>query len=201
PTERSRTMTTITTPAPDARRGPVERSLTGGKLDLAGRAFTFALQLSLLVSILILGVLVWDVVDTGSSVLTGRLGDFLTGTMKSQADASGLAQGIRGTFWIGVFTVVLAFPIGIGAAIYLEEYATHGRLSRFIHLNIRNLAGVPSIVYGIVGLTVFVKALQSVTGPESNGRSVVSAGLTLAILVLPIVIITAAEAIRAVPQG
>src|SRR5699024_10237160 len=101
----------------------------------------------------------------------------------------------------GVFTVVLAFPIGIGAAIYLEEYATHGRLSRFIDLNIRNLAGVPSIVYGIVGLTIFVKALQSITGPDSNGRSVVSAGLTLAILVLPIVIITAAEAIRAVPRG
>jgi len=194
-------MATITSPAPEASRASAERALTGGKLDLTGRAFTLALQLSLLISILILGVLVWDVVDTGSSVLAERLGDFLTGTMKSQADTSGLAQGIRGTFWIGVFTVVLAFPIGISAAIYLEEYATHGRLTRFIDLNIRNLAGVPSIVYGIVGLTIFVKAMQSLTGPESNGQSVVSAGLTLAILVLPIVIITAAEAIRAVPQG
>src|SRR5690606_25645361 len=133
-------------------------------------------------ALLILAVLVWDVLDTGSGVLTERLGDFLTGSMTSQAETSGLAQGIRGTFWIGVLTVVLAFPIGIGAAIYLEEYATQGPLTRFIDLNIRNLAGVPSIVYGIVGLTVFVKALQDLTGPSSNGKSVISAGLTLAIL-------------------
>jgi phosphate transport system permease protein len=102
---------------------------------------------------------------------------------------------------VGVFVVLVAFPIGIAAAIYLEEYASHGRIARVIDISIRNLAGVPSVVYGILGLTIFVQGLRSITGPDSNGRSVISAGLTLAILVLPIVIITAAEAIRAVPGG
>ncbi|MFP5257083.1 MAG: phosphate ABC transporter permease PstA [Acidimicrobiia bacterium] len=192
-------MTAATTPAPVPE--VVRRDLSSGKLDVTGRLFTVLLQIALGISLLVLGVLVWDVVSTGSDVLTGRLGDFLTGKMASQAEASGLAQGIRGTFFIGLFTVTLAFPIGVGAALYLEEYAKPGRLTHFIDLNIRNLSGVPSVVYGILGLTIFVKALGSITGPNANGRSVVSAGLTLAILVLPIVIITAAEAVRAVPDG
>lgn len=192
-------MTAVT--APIATPAEVERQLTAGKLDLTGRLFTLLLQLALGVSLAILGLLVWDVIDTGSSVLTSRLGHFLTATMASQPETSGLAQGIRGTFFIGLFTVVFAFPTGVSAAIYLEEYAKPGRLTHFIDLNIRNLSGVPSVVYGILGLTIFVKALGSITGPEANGRSVISAGLTLAILVLPIVIITAAEAVRAVPSG
>ncbi len=89
-----------------------------------------------------------------------------------------------------------SFPVGIGAALYLEEYASDGRLSRFLDVNIRNLAGVPSIVYGILGLALFVQSMESLTG----GRTLIAAGITLAILVLPIVIITSAEAIRAVPQ-
>ena len=97
----------------------------------------------------------------------------------------------------GSSSSALTFPVGIGAAIYLEEYAAKSRLTRFIDINIRNLAGVPSIVYGILGFAIFVKALGGATG----GRSVIAAGITLAILVLPIVIITAAEAIRAVPVG
>lgn len=186
---------------PEARTESVRADLTGGKLDLAGRAFTILLQAALGLTLLILAVLLWDVVSTGSETLTERLGDFLTTKMGSQAEASGLAQGIRGTFFIGLFTILFAFPIGIGAAIYLEEYAPPGRLTSFISVNIRNLAGVPSVVYGILGLTIFVKALGNITGPDANGSSVISAGLTLAILVLPIVIITAAEAVRAVPRG
>ena len=95
--------------------------------------------------------------------------------------------------------VVIAFPVGIGAAVYIEEYARDTRLTRMINANIRNLAGVPSIVYGLLGLAIFVKALGAVTGPDVEGRSLISAGLTLAIMVLPIVIITSAEALRAVP--
>src|SRR3546814_15141296 len=91
--------------------------------------------------------------------------------------------------------------MGVAAAFYLEEYGGNGRLARCIDINIRNLAGVPSVVYGILGLTIFVKAMGDFTGPSSNGRSVVAAGLTLAVLVLPTVIIPAAEALRAVPQG
>ena len=91
--------------------------------------------------------------------------------------------------------VILTFPIGIGAAIYLEEYANDTWVARLIQVTVRNLAGVPSIVYGLLGLAVFVNGLQGITG----GRSVIAAGLAIAVLVLPIVIITSAEAIRAVP--
>jgi phosphate transport system permease protein len=96
---------------------------------------------------------------------------------------------------------VIAFPLGIGAAVYMEEYARDTRVTRFINANIRNLAGVPSIVYGILGLTIFVQVLGNITGPEVGGRSLMSGGLTLAVMVLPIVIITAAEALRAVPNS
>ena len=93
--------------------------------------------------------------------------------------------------------ILLSFPIGIGAGVYLEEYAKPTRMTRFIQLNIRNLAGIPSVVYGILGLVVFVQNLDFFTG----GRSIIAAGITLAILVLPIIIITTSEAIRAVPAG
>ncbi len=179
----------------------VRRQLTGTRSDVAGRAFQAILIATVAASVTVLAVLVFDMVNTGQATLTGRLGDFLTGSLRSQPGASGILQGLRGTFYIGVFTVVFAFPIGVGAAIYLEEYASKSRLSRFIDLNIRNLAGVPSVVYGILGLAIFVKALGSITGPSSQGRSLISAGLTLAILVLPIVIITASEALRAVPSS
>ena len=96
---------------------------------------------------------------------------------------------------------VFIVPLGVGTAIYLEEYAVDNRISRTINAAIRNLAGVPSIVYGILGLAIFVKLLGDVTGPGVEGRSLVSGGLTLAVLVLPIVIITTAEALRAVPNS
>jgi len=179
----------------------VRRQLTGSRSDVTGRVFTGLIFGALAASIVILAVLVYDMVSTGGDTLTGRLGDFLAGSLRSQPEASGVLQGLRGTFFIGVFTIVFAFPLGIGAAIYLEEYAHETRLTRFIDLSIRNLAGVPSVVYGILGLAIFVKALGDLTGPEAQGRSVISAGLTLAILVLPIVIITAAEALRAVPDS
>jgi phosphate transport system permease protein len=92
-------------------------------------------------------------------------------------------------------------PIGIAAAIYLQEYTRDTRTSRILIANIRNLAGVPSVVYGILGLVVFVQALRSITGPESNGRSYISGGLTLAVLVMPIVILITMEALRAVPSS
>ena len=193
-------MPILTTPARTAAEvAPevVRARLEGHKTDVAGALFRVALLLALGFALLILGVLVASVVSGGTGVLTDRFSGFLNGKLSSLPGQAGVAQGLRGTFWIGVFIVVLTFPIGIGAAIYLEEYAAKSRLTRFIDINIRNLAGVPSIVYGILGFAIFVKALGGVTG----GRSVIAAGVTLAILVLPIVIITAAEAIRAVPLG
>lgn len=199
-------MSLLSTPAGVARKAAgrdVRAQLTGGGPDVRGIIFQLMLLVALLMSVVILAVLLIDVVTGGSSVLTGRLGDFLTGAMRSQPETSGILQGLRGTFFIGVFTVLIAFPMGIAAALYLEEYANHqSRFARFVDVNIRNLAGVPSVVYGILGFTIFVKALGGITGPGSaGGKSVVSAGLTLAVLVLPIVIITGAESLRAVPQG
>ncbi len=198
-------MSVLSTPGQLARRTAqrdVRSQLTQGRRDVAGALFRIMLLIALLMSVLILAVLLIDVISGGRTVLTSRLGEFVTGSMRSQPEASGILQGLRGTFFIGVFTVVIAFPIGIAAALYLEEYANQrSRLARFIDVNIRNLAGVPSVVYGILGFTIFLKALGGVTGPDVGGRSVVSAGLTLAILVLPIVIITSAESLRAVPQG
>jgi phosphate transport system permease protein len=190
----------LSTPASNAAEitpEVVRARLEGRRVDIAGALFRLALLFALAFALLVLAVLLVDIVGGGIKVLTADAAGFLNGRLSSLPEDAGVAQALRGTFWIGVCVVVLAFPIGIGAAVYLEEYATKGRLSRFIDINIRNLAGVPSIVYGILGFAIFVKALGSVTG----GRSVISAGVTLAILVLPIVIITAAEAIRAVPQG
>ena len=173
----------------------VQAKLRGQRTDLAGLVFRALLFIALAVTVLLLGVLIYDVVHDGWGVLSTRLWDFLNGTLRSKAEEAGVFQGLRGSFWIGVFTVAIAFPLGICAAVYLEEYAPRSRFTRIIDISIRNLAGVPSVVYGILGFTIFVKSLEGVTG----GRTLMAAGITLAILVLPIVIITSAEAIRAVP--
>lgn len=183
--------------SPDITADAVRARLAGQRRDLTGPIFKLLMVTGLGLAVLILVVLIADVVSGGWSVLSTRLGDFLGGTLRSRADEAGIYQGLRGSFWIGVFTVVLAFPIGICAAIYLEEYAPRSRFTRFIAINIRNLAGVPSVVYGLLGLAIFVRALEGFTG----GATVMAAGITLAILVLPIVIITASEAIRAVPAS
>ena len=121
--------------------------------------------------------------------------DVVQASLSSLPERAGLWQGIVGSAVTMVLVVVVAFPLGIAAAIYLEEYAKDTRLTRFISVNVRNLAGVPSIVYGLLGLSVFVTTLRAFTG----GPSMISAGLTLSALVLPIVIITTAEALSAVP--
>ena len=190
----------LTTPLKVAQTTPrqkVEKELTGSRTDWTGTIFKYTLLGALLFALTILVVLIGSQIAQGGSVLTTRFESFITGTLRSIPDEAGIYQGLRGTFWIGIFTIVFAFPLGIAAAVYMEEYAPKNRLTNFIDVNIRNLAGVPSIVYGILGFTIFVEALGGLTG----GRSVIAAGLTLAVLVLPIVIITSAEAIRAVPDG
>jgi phosphate transport system permease protein len=114
---------------------------------------------------------------------------------------------VYGSLFIIFLTIVVAFPIGVGAAIYLEEYAADNRLNRIIQTNINNLAGVPSIIYGMLGLAIFVRTLEMLTSGNlfgthmANGRTVISASFTLALLVLPLIIINAQEAIRAVPAS
>lgn len=136
--------------------------------------------------------------------------DFVSRPQTSEPLTAGVRTAILGSLWTILFTILVAFPIGVGAAIYLEEYASDNWLNRIIQTNINNLAGVPSIVYGILGLAIFVRALEPLTSGEvfglvdpttANGRTVLSAGLTLGLLVLPIIIINAQEAIRAVPRS
>jgi phosphate transport system permease protein len=176
----------------------VRTALLGRKRDIPGLVFEGLLLLALLISLLVLVTLLADIFRTGMPVFQLRGLDFVTSNVSSLPERAGVAQGIRGSLTIVIFVIVLSFPLGIGAAVYLEEYARDTRLTRIINANIRNLAGVPSIVYGLLGIALFVQfaPLSGATG----GRSVISAGLTMSILVLPIVVITSAEALRAVPN-
>ena len=192
----SNPATTAAAVAPAAVRAKLE----GRRTDIAGTLFKIGMLAALGLSVLLLVTLVVTIATDGLGVLTDRFSSFVDGTLRSFPSEAGIHQGLRGTFWIALFVVVFAFPLGVGAAIYLEEYAARTRLTRLIDINIRNLAGVPSIVYGILGFAIFVKPGQSLSF-LTGGKSVITAGLTLAILVLPIVIITAAEAIRAVPNA
>jgi phosphate transport system permease protein len=185
--------------AVSATTAAVEQAIRGRRRDLVGLAFRAALLTALLISLVILVVLLADVVKTALPVFRDRGVDFLTSNVSSLPERAGVRQGIVGSLWIVAFVVVIAIPLGVGGAIYMEEYARDTRLTRVINANIRNLAGVPAIVYGLLGIALFVQldALQPITG----GRSVISGGLTIAILVLPIVVITSAEALRAVPHS
>ncbi|MBP6208307.1 MAG: phosphate ABC transporter permease PstA [Anaerolineales bacterium] len=132
---------------------------------------------------------------------------FLTTPMSSRAEFAGVRTAILGSLWMVGIAILFALPIGTGAAIYLQEYASKNLLNRIIQTNINNLAGVPSIVYGMLGLAIFVRALEPLTSgslfgvTDSNGRTILSAGLTMGILVLPLIIINAQEAIKAVPDS
>ncbi len=135
---------------------------------------------------------------------------FLTTTMSDNPLVAGIRTGILGSLFVILIVIVVAFPIGIAAAIYLEEYASENRLNRLIQTNINNLAGVPSVIYGMLGLAFFVRALEPLTSgavfglsdpTTANGRTILSAGLTLALLILPVVIINSQEAIKAVPNS
>ena len=176
----------------------VARQLRRGRRDPLSTVFHGLLLLALLVSLLVLVVLLFDVITDGITVLTDRGGEFLSGRLSVVTAASaGVGQAIVGTLLLTVIVVVFSFPLGVAAAVYLEEFAEDNKFNRFVSVNIRNLAGVPSIVYGLLGFAIFVKLFVGFTG----GRTVLAGGLTLAVLVLPIVIITASEALRAVPYS
>jgi len=152
-------------------------------------------------------------------VLTGlvQTSDFLTSNLSRFPERAGIAQAIFGSLVLAVIVILVAMPLGIATAVYLEEYAPDNRFTAAVRLNIRNLAGVPSVVYGILGLAVFVQLLgtdidtiplvggllEDVFGEGgiTGGKTIFAGGLTLAVVVLPIVIVTSSEAIRAVPQS
>jgi phosphate transport system permease protein len=189
-------MSTIGSPATTIA---VRRSLATTRPDYAGMAFQALLLLSLVVTLAVLAILIVDVTMRALPVYQARGLEFLTAPLSSDPDLAGIGQGLFGTFLIALLVPLVAFPLGIATAVYLEEYAPDNRLTRIITVNIRNLAGVPSVVYGLLGLSVFVATLDGFG--LGNGRNLLAAMLTLGVLVLPIVIITSSEALRAVPDA
>jgi phosphate transport system permease protein len=146
------------------------------------------------VGLVVLGALVVDVLVDG----LGRLDwQFLTSYPSRKPENAGIYSALAGSIWLLVLTALFAFPIGVATAVYLEEYAEPGPLEQAIEINIANLAGVPSIIYGLLGLELFVRIFHPLTG----GRSVLAGALTMALLVMPIVIIAAREALKAVPDS
>lgn len=136
--------------------------------------------------------------------------DFIFSQQSSIPEKTGIIAALSGSLLLLLIAIILAFPLGVGTAIYMEEYAKQNKLNRLIQLNIYNLAGIPSIIYGMLGLAVFVRFLEPITSGQiftqtadstANGRTILSAGLTLGLLILPIIIINAQEAIRAVPKS
>jgi len=193
-------MSTIGSIAPDARAA-VRAGLSGHRRDTAGTIFQVLLLASLLFSLAVLLVLVVDVLGKAIPVFAERGLGFLTSSLSSNPAKAGIAQGIVGTAILALLVAVIAFPMGLATAVYLEEYAGDTRFTRFVQINIRNLAGVPSVVYGLLGLSVFVPLFNVLDGEAGSGLSILAGGATLGVLVLPIVIITSIEALRAVPNA
>lgn len=142
-----------------------------------------------LTGVLLLGILLFSMMRSGLDWLSW---DFLTHFPSRFPAKAGIKSALAGTAWMMSLTALIAVPVGVAAAIYLEEYAHKGRIARLIEVNIANLAGVPSIVYGLLGLAIFVRWM-------SLGRSVMAGSLTMSLLILPMIIIASREAIRAVP--
>jgi phosphate transport system permease protein len=147
--------------------------------------------LGTLFSIAILIFLVGDMLRQGLSHLDWQ---FLTSFPSRSAEKSGILPALVGTVWLVLLTAAISIPIGIGAAIFIESYGGDSRFARIVKINIANLAGVPSIVYGMLGLSVFVRTL-------GFGRSILAGAFTMALLILPIMIVSAQEAIRDVPES
>lgn len=181
-----------------ATQADVRIALTKRERNTAGLVLQFLLLAALATTLLIIFTLLARIISDAMPMLSKRGTTFLTSTIGSDPDTIGIWPGIYGTFFIGVGVLLIAVPLGIAAAVYMEEYARSDHwYNRVILVNIRNLAGVPAVIYGVLGLVIFAGWLEPITG----GKSVIAAAFTLAILVLPIVIITSSEAIRSVPQG
>ena len=140
--------------------------------------------------IVVLAILVMRIVSQGASYLDW---DFLSNYASRKAEDAGIKAAIYGTVWIMAIVAPVSLVLGVGTAIYLEEYAPDNKFTHFIELNISNLSGVPSIVFGLLGLTVFVRLLEM-------GRSVLAGGLTMSLMILPVIVVSSQEAIRAIPK-
>ena len=185
----------------DTRTGPQRRdkkpafnTSTGGRYAL-DRVFTIVVLAATLVGVIALAVLLFDVFRQGIPRLSW---DFIT-SAPSQIfpETSGIALPLIGSLWLLGLTALFSIPLGVGAAVHLEEYAKDTFFNRVVEINISNLAGVPSVIYGLLGLGVFVQLL----GPITGGTSVLAGALTLSLLILPVIIVSTREALRAIPNA
>jgi len=144
-----------------------------------------------LLALIALGALIYDVVRDGMARLSW---DFITSYPSRRAEEAGILAALAGSMFVISLTALMAVPVGIASAIYLEEYGGRGRISRLIEINISNLAGVPSIIYGLLGLGLFVRLM-------GMDRSVLAGASTLALLALPVIVLATREALRAVPKS
>ena len=156
------------------------------------RIFFIGFLLAILIGVAGLAALLIDVLIDGLGFLNWK---FLTNYASRKPLESGILAPMAGTVWVVGLTAIFTIPVGIGTAIYLEEFARKNRLTRLIELNISNLAGVPSVIYGLLGLAVFVQFLFN------GSRNLTAGALTMTLLILPIVIIASQEAIKAVPSS
>jgi phosphate transport system permease protein len=150
--------------------------------------FLFVLATSF--SLIVLGVLIYRILADGLPYLSL---DFITNFASRMPERAGIWAALLGTIWIMAVTAPVSFILGVGTAIYLEEYAKKNAFTKFIQVNIANLAGVPSIVFGLLGLTIFVRL-------AGLGSSVLAGGLTMSLLILPVIVVASQEAIRTVPR-
>lgn len=150
----------------------------------------FALTCTLL-GLVVLSFLLIDIFSKGFSRIDW---DFINNLPSRMPEKAGIKTALMGMIWVLVLTVIIAFPLGIAAGVYLEEYGAKNRFAKIIEINIANLAGVPSIIYGILGLEVFVRL-------SHLGNSILAGSMTLSLLILPIIIVSTREAVKAVPKS
>ena len=177
--------------APSTLRRGASRSGAKIALDVAFSAVLFA---GTVVGVIALATLVWTILDHGWSRLVADPAAFLTSFVSRFPARAGIKAALVGSADLMALTALFCFPVGVGAAVYLEEFAPRNRVTNFVETNIANLAGVPSVVYGLLGLGIFVRLLRM-------GPSLLAGALTLAVMSLPVIIVAAREAIRAVPES
>jgi phosphate transport system permease protein len=158
------------------------------------RVFSIATWIATFVGLVVLVILLVDVLTDGIPRLDWN---FITSFPSRLPSRAGILSALVGSIWLLAVTALISFPLGVGAGIFLEEYATDNWFSRLIEINIANLAAVPSIIYGLLGLQIFVRWME----PLTKGRTVITGALTLSLLILPIIIIATREALRAVPNS
>jgi phosphate transport system permease protein len=177
--------------APPALRRGATRTGATVLLDIA---FSAVLFVGTVVGVVALATLIWTIVDHGWARLAADPAAFLTSYVSRLPARAGIKAALVGSAYLMVLTTLFCFPVGVGAALYLAEFAPRNRVTNFVEANIANLAGVPSVVYGLLGLGVFARFLRM-------GPSLLAGALTLAVMSLPVIIVTARESIRAVPES